>query len=109
MKLLQLILKKKQVIHIDKIILCLYYLFVFQYIANAVMKSIDRHMQLALKLKEANNINWWKIHESCLLAISSVKPILQELSASNFLELDLNTFVNQFVIGLTILIFQILI
>ena len=58
-------------------------------------------MQLAQKLKEANNVNWWKIHESCLLAISSVKPILSELSASNSLEIDLNTFVNQFVIGLT--------
>lgn len=67
--------------------------------ANAVLKAIERHMQLAQKLKEANSANWWKIHEACLLAISVVKPTLQELSSTNLLEHNLNTFVNQFVIG----------
>lgn len=67
--------------------------------ANAVLKAIERHMVLAQKLKEANNANWWKIHEACLLAFSSVKPILQELQNSNKLELDLNKFINEFVIG----------
>ena len=67
--------------------------------ANALLKAIERHMQLAVKLKEANNSNWWKIHEACLLAISVVKPILQELSSTSLLEHNLNTFVNQFVIG----------
>lgn len=45
--------------------------------ANAVLKAIERHMQLAQKLKETGNTNWWKIHESCLLAISSVKHVMQ--------------------------------
>jgi hypothetical protein len=56
-------------------------------------------MQFAFKLKESNDPNWWKIHESCLLAVSSVKPILQELSESNSLEVDLNAFINQVVIA----------
>ncbi len=70
--------------------------------ANAVLRAIERHMQVAQKLKSESNSqtnNWWKIQESCLLAVSTVKPILQELAATNSLELDLNTFVNQFVIA----------
>jgi len=43
--------------------------------ANAVLKAIERHMELAHKLKENGSANWWKLHESCLLAISSVKPV----------------------------------
>jgi importin-9 len=56
-------------------------------------------MQYGFKLKESNDANWWKIHESCLLAVSSVKPILQELHESNMLEVDLNVFINQVVIA----------
>lgn len=67
--------------------------------ANAVCKTITRHMENAQKLRESNNLNWWKIHEACLLAISSLKPILQELSSTNMLQFDLNAFFNQFVVA----------
>ena len=70
-----------------------------RYSLNAVLKAIERHMQYGFKLKESNDANWWKIHESCLLAVSSVKPILQELHESNMLEVDLNVFINQVVIA----------
>lgn len=62
-------------------------------------KAIDRHMENAQKLRNANNNNWWKIHEACLLAVSSIKPILQDLLDANLLEFNLNAFVNQFVIA----------
>ncbi len=52
--------------------------------ANAVLKAIERHMQLACKLKEAGNANWWKLHEACLLAVSSVKPVLTSYQYSLF-------------------------
>ena len=55
-------------------------------------------MQYALKIRETNN-NWWKIHESCLLAISNVKPILQDLAKTNSLEFNLNGLINQFVLA----------
>ena len=67
--------------------------------ANAVCKTISRHMEYAQKLRASNNGNWWKIHEACLLSISSLKPILEELSAANLLDFDLNAFVNQFVVA----------
>ncbi len=67
--------------------------------ANAVCKTISRHMEYAQKLRASNNPNWWKIHEACLLSVASLKPILEELSAANKLEFDLNAFVNQFVVA----------
>lgn len=66
---------------------------------NAVLKSIQRHMQYAQKLKETSDNTWWKLSESCLLAVSSVKPILSELAEGNQLETNLNEFINQFVIA----------
>lgn len=56
-------------------------------------------MQYAQKLRESNDQNWWKVHESCLLAVSSIKPFLQELLDANTLEFNLSAFVNQFVLA----------
>jgi hypothetical protein len=67
--------------------------------AHAVCKTIERHMEYAQKLRAANNSQWWKIQEACLLSVSSLKPILEELSSANKLEFDLNAFVNQFVVA----------
>ena len=67
--------------------------------ANAVCKAISRHMEYAQKLRAAHNPHWWKIHEACLLSVSSLKPMLEELSAADKLEFDLNAFVNQFVVA----------
>ena len=68
--------------------------------ALAICKSITRHIQCAQTLKHANNPNWWKLYESCLLAIGSVKDELQELCANiNQTDFDLNAFLNQVVIA----------
>ncbi len=67
--------------------------------ANAICKTMERQMEQAQKLREANDPNWWKIHEACLLAVSIMKPVLQELSDANQLEFNLNAFINQFVIA----------
>ena len=56
-------------------------------------------MEHAQKMRANNDPNWWKLNESCLLAVSCVKQTLQELSANNMLEFDLNSFFNQFVVG----------
>lgn len=56
-------------------------------------------MQEAQKLKESGNVNWWKIQEACLVAVSTIKPILQQLSQANLLQFDLTAFVNQFVVA----------
>ena len=40
-----------------------------------------------------------KFYESCLLAINSFKEVIEELSAQNALEFDLNAFINQVVIS----------
>ena len=67
--------------------------------ATAICKTITRHMEQAQKMRASNDQNWWKLYESCLLAVSCGKDTLKELSANNMLEFDLNTFFNQFVVG----------
>ena len=62
-------------------------------------KAVQRHMENAEKLRSANDVNWWKIHEACLLAVSAMKPVFQELLNANSLEFNLSVFVNQFVIA----------
>lgn len=62
-------------------------------------KAVQRHMENAEKMRAANDVNWWKIHEACLLAVSAMKPVFQELLNANSLEFNLNVFVNQFVIA----------
>lgn len=56
-------------------------------------------MENAQKMRANNDNNWWKIHEACLLAVSAMKPVFQELLNANALEFNLNAFVNQFVIA----------
>ena len=56
-------------------------------------------MEQAQKMRASNDQNWWKLYESCLLAVSCGKETLKELAANNLLEFDLNTFFNQFVVG----------
>ena len=56
-------------------------------------------MEHAQKLRAANDPSWWKLHESCLVAVSNVKEILIELNTAGSLEFDLSGFVNQIVIG----------
>lgn len=67
--------------------------------AISICKAISRHIEYAHTLKQANNPTWWKIHESCLLAIAIVKQVIQDLSQANALDFDLNTFINQVVIA----------
>lgn len=67
--------------------------------ASGISKTIERQMELAQKLRAANNNSWWKIHEACLLAVSSIKTVLQDLQTANLLEFNLNAFVNQFVLA----------
>ena len=66
---------------------------------NSLWKTIGRVMENAQKLREANNENWWKLHEACLLILADIKPVLQELIDSNSIEFDLNSFFNQFVVA----------
>lgn len=56
-------------------------------------------MEYAQKLRNNNDNNWWKVYESCLLAVSSIKVVLQDLLKANKLEFNLNAFVNEFVIS----------
>jgi hypothetical protein len=67
--------------------------------ALAICKAISRHIEYANTLKLANNPNWWKVHEACLLAIGIIKQVIQDLSAANMLDFDLNAFINQVVIA----------
>lgn len=67
--------------------------------SSAMSKALERHMENAQKLRANNDNNWWKIHEACLIAVSAMKPVFQELLANNALEFNLNAFVNQFVIA----------
>lgn len=53
----------------------------------------------AQKLRQSNNNNWWKIYESCLLAVSCMKPVFDDLIKMNKLEFNLNGFINEFVLS----------
>ncbi|RNA14456.1 importin-9 [Brachionus plicatilis] len=67
--------------------------------ANAMNKTIERLMEDAQKLRQNNDNNWWKIYESCLLAVSCMKPVFEELIKVNKLEFNLTGFINEFVIS----------
>ncbi len=67
--------------------------------ANSICKAISKHVECAQNLKESKNAYWWKLFESCLMAINSFKEVIEELSAKNALEFDLNAFINQVVIS----------
>lgn len=67
--------------------------------SSAMSKALERHMENAQKMRANNDNNWWKIHEACLIAVSAMKPVFQELLVSNSLEFNLNGFVNQFVVA----------
>lgn len=56
-------------------------------------------MEDAQKLRQNNDINWWKIYESCLLAVSCMKPFFEELIKINKLEFNLTGFINEFTIS----------
>ena len=60
---------------------------------------MERLMEYAQKLRTNNENNWWKVYESCLLAVSSIKNVLQDLLKAEKLEFNLNAFVNEFVIS----------
>ena len=56
-------------------------------------------MEHAQKLRSTNDPSWWKVQESCLVAVANVREILIELNTAASLEFDLTGFVNQIVIA----------
>ncbi|XP_041347809.1 importin-9-like [Gigantopelta aegis] len=79
--------------------------------APALCQAITKHLQEAETSKTVGNIHWWKLHESCMLALGSVRHMVLEaiqtgkvqFDVSAFLEsvvlVDMNSNVSPFLIG----------
>ncbi|XP_033102932.1 importin-9-like [Anneissia japonica] len=64
-----------------------------------LVSAVTRHFQEAQVAKENGNGYWWKIHESCLLALGSVKSLICDKVASGKLQFDMETFLTSVVLA----------
>ncbi|GFO07409.1 importin-9 [Plakobranchus ocellatus] len=50
----------------------------------ALCQAVTKHLQESESAKNAGNPHWWKIHESCMLALGSVKDmVIQAIKTGN--------------------------
>ncbi|XP_069694516.1 importin-9 [Periplaneta americana] len=65
----------------------------------ALCQAAARHVQEAETERNANNANWWKIHEACMLALGSVKDMVVEKLEAGEVVFDLTGFLQNVVIA----------
>ncbi|XP_076468794.1 importin-9-like [Babylonia areolata] len=66
--------------------------------APAVCQSITRHLQESSAAKTAGNEFWWKLHESCMLAMGSVQQMIVEALQCNKVQFHLPGFLQTVVL-----------
>ncbi|XP_064632245.1 importin-9-like [Lineus longissimus] len=67
--------------------------------AKALCNAISTHIEQAEVAKNSGNKNWWKIHESVLLAMGSVKTLLLDAISSGKLQFDVPKFLTVVVLN----------
>ncbi|XP_006822545.1 importin-9 [Saccoglossus kowalevskii] len=66
--------------------------------AVGIANAVTRHLQEAEVAKNAGNANWWKVHESCLLTMGSVKALIIDTVSSGNLNFPLNDFLTSVIL-----------
>ncbi|XP_077981531.1 importin-9-like [Glandiceps talaboti] len=67
--------------------------------ALGIVSAVDRHLQEAKVAMEAGNTQWWKIHESCLLTMGSVKALIIDTVAGGKLMFDMEKFLTSVILA----------
>ncbi|KAL8589419.1 hypothetical protein ACOMHN_021571 [Nucella lapillus] len=66
--------------------------------APAVCTSITRHLQESAAARTVGNDFWWKLHESCMLAMGSVQQMIVESLQQGKVQFDLTGFLQSVVL-----------
>lgn len=67
--------------------------------ASGLCQAVTKHLQEAEQKKIAGDPNWWRVHESCLLAMGSVKDMIVEQITNSKLQFDLSGFLETVVLA----------
>ncbi|XP_069141482.1 importin-9-like isoform X2 [Argopecten irradians] len=67
--------------------------------APALCNAITRHLQNAEAIKNSGNENWWKLHESCMLAMGSVMSLVVDMVQSGKVQFDITGFLQSVVLA----------
>ncbi|ORX76197.1 ARM repeat-containing protein [Anaeromyces robustus] len=65
---------------------------------NALINATNRHFQEGINARNSGDPNWWKIHESCLLAIGRCSTIITEGVEQNQIQFDLGSLFNHVIL-----------
>ncbi|GFR73520.1 importin-9 [Elysia marginata] len=64
----------------------------------ALCNAVTKHIQESEAIKNAGNPHWWKIHESCMLALGSVKDMVIKSIKTGGLQFNLTGFLQTVVL-----------
>ncbi|XP_052680706.1 importin-9-like [Crassostrea angulata] len=67
--------------------------------APALCQAVTKHLTTVEPLKNANDPNWWKVHESCMLAMGSVTDLVTESIQSGKVQFDITGFLQSVVLA----------
>lgn len=67
--------------------------------APALCHAFTQHVQQAEMDKNAGNPHWWKIHESCLLALGSVRNLFVDHLKKGKLQFDIKHFIESVILA----------
>ncbi|XP_066017141.1 importin-9 isoform X1 [Pocillopora verrucosa] len=66
--------------------------------AVALTKALNRHLQESNERKSKGDVNWWKIHESCMLAMGCIKSLIIDKVSNGKVSIDMASFLTQVVL-----------
>ncbi|KAH9510177.1 Importin 9 [Bulinus truncatus] len=66
---------------------------------EALCQAVTKHLQESENAKNLGNQHWWKIHESCMLALGSVKEMIIKAIKSGTAQFHLTGFLQTVVLG----------
>ncbi|XP_076807350.1 importin-9-like [Clavelina lepadiformis] len=64
----------------------------------AIMSAVHRHLQESEEKKIKGDVYWWKIHESCFLALGSVRNLVLKSLERSVIQFDFNSFLSTVVL-----------
>ncbi|XP_071133365.1 importin-9-like [Mytilus edulis] len=67
--------------------------------APALCAAVTKHLQESEQQKNSGNENWWKIHESCMLAMGSVMNLVVEYVQTGKVQFDVMGFLQTVVLN----------
>ncbi|XP_073252649.1 importin-9-like [Porites lutea] len=66
--------------------------------AVSLVKAVNKHLQEANERKSKGDVNWWKIHESCMLAMGCIKSLIIDKVSNGKVPIDMTSFLTQVVL-----------